>query len=85
MACSVGIMMDPEERKRYWRSRYRSFRNWRIVGHYNFKKEAQKEVTRLAEIWGCEAPLMGWDQNRRPGMCMYLHMTAIKLREVSNA
>ena len=56
MACRVGITMDPDERKRYWRSRYRSFRNWRIVSHYNSKREAQQEEARLAEIWGCEAP-----------------------------
>ena len=55
MACRVGITTDPEERKRYWQSRYRSLRNWRIVGQYNSKTKAQQEETRLAKIWGCEA------------------------------
>ena len=55
MACRVGITTDPEERKRYWQSRYRSLRNWRIVGQYNSKTKAQQEETRLARLWGCEA------------------------------
>ena len=55
MACRVGITTVPEERKRYWQSRYRSLRNWRIVGQYNSKTEAQREETRLAALWGCEA------------------------------
>ncbi len=59
MACRIGLTIDPDSRRRFWRSRYRSFRNWRIVDHYNSKREAQQEVTRLAKIWGCEAPPNG--------------------------
>ena len=52
MACRVGITTDPEERKRYWQSRYRSLRNLRIVGQYNSKTKAQQEETRLARLVG---------------------------------
>ncbi len=46
--------MDPEEQKQYWRSLYRSFRDWEIVTRCHSKFNALEDKTRLAELWDCE-------------------------------
>ncbi len=55
MACRVGITTNPIGRRRYWASRYRTLRNWRIVGRYSTKTAAQRRENQIARIRGCVA------------------------------
>ncbi len=53
MACRVGMTTDPEERKRYWKSKYPNLYDWDILGHYSSKSEAQAAETQFASEYKC--------------------------------
>ena len=53
MACRVGMTTNPEERKQYWKSRHPDLWNWQILGHYEYKKDAQAAEIAIADKYGC--------------------------------
>ncbi len=55
MACRIGITTDPDERKQYWQSRCRGFKNWRILERGLTKAQADAAEQRLAKQHNCEA------------------------------
>ena len=71
MACRIGITTDTEERKRYWQSQCRGFRNWRVIKCGLTKSEAQAMETQLAKAHGCDAHPGGPDSGRRD-WCVYV-------------
>lgn len=61
MPCRVGITTNPDERKRYWQNRVVGFSNWRILGTYQSKQQAQEHENRYAHATGCIAHAGGPD------------------------
>ena len=55
MACRIGITADPDERKRFWKGKYRKFDKWEILSTHRSKSAAQAAETKLAEKHGCTA------------------------------
>lgn len=54
MNCRVGMTTDVEERKRYWKNQKPNLRDWKILGTYNTKREAQEAEKRFAQKYGCD-------------------------------
>ena len=48
MGHHVGITTNPEERKKYWTEKDPAIRNWKILGKFNSKSEAQFAQSRYA-------------------------------------
>ena len=61
MPCRVGITTNPTERKAYWERQVIGLSNWRILGTYPSKQEAQAHETRYAASSGCQAHAGGPD------------------------
>ena len=53
MPCRVGMTQYPYTRRDQWKEKHPTLRNWKILGEYNSKKEAQKKETQFALIYGC--------------------------------
>jgi hypothetical protein len=61
MPCRVGITTDPGERRARWQSQVVGFINWKILGSFMSKSEAQQYETRYAKKYGCRAAPGGPD------------------------
>lgn len=61
MPCRVGITTRPGERKAEWERSVVGLRNWRILGTYSTKREAQDHEDRYARQNGCQASHGGGD------------------------
>lgn len=55
MPCRVGISTRPEQRKSEWEREVIGMTNWKILGKYPIKKEAQEHENRYARTTGCKA------------------------------
>jgi len=55
MPCRVGITTDPATRKAAWQSQVVGFANWRILGTFRNREEAQQCETNYAARYGCHA------------------------------
>jgi hypothetical protein len=61
MPCRVGITTRPEERKAEWEREVVGLTNWRIVGEYTKREQAQEHENRYAAQTGCQASHGGAD------------------------
>lgn len=61
MPCRVGITTNPELRKRQWEAKVVGLTNWRILGTYRNRAEAQDREDKYAERHGCRAHHGGAD------------------------
>ncbi len=55
MSCRVGMTTDVVARKKYWQSQHSNFRNWKILGTYRSKAEAQESEKEFAKQYSCKA------------------------------
>lgn len=55
MPCRIGMTTNPDARKKDWKARHPTLRNWKILGEYDSKTKAQKAETEFAEQYGCKA------------------------------
>ena len=53
--CRIGITTDLRDRLNYWRSKHPTLRNWKVLGRYNTKTEAQRAENILARRNFCVA------------------------------
>lgn len=61
MPCRVGITTNPQERKAYWQNQVVGFSDWKILGTYATKQQAQEHEDRHAKRYGCTAHAGGPD------------------------
>ena len=61
MPCRVGMTTDPESRRASWENKVVGLTNWRILGKYRSREEAQASETRYASRYGCQASPGGPD------------------------
>ncbi len=61
MPCRVGMTTDPETRRTYWESQVVGLTNWRILGKYSRREEAQQHESQYASKYGCRAHAGGAD------------------------
>lgn len=61
MPCRVGISTRPEQRKIEWEREVIGMTNWKTIGKYSTKKEAQEHENRYARKTGCQASHGGPD------------------------
>lgn len=47
--------MNPDRRRREWKRVHPTLSNWKVLGRYNSKSEAQTQENFLAQQYGCEA------------------------------
>lgn len=62
MPCRVGITTNLKKRKSYWESKVVGLKNWRVLGTYNSRKNAQDHEDSYAQSFGCEAHHGGKDK-----------------------
>ena len=55
MPCRVGITTDPNARRAYWQTQIIGLTNWRILGSYRSRLQAQQYETQYAARYGCQA------------------------------
>ena len=55
MACRVGITTNPDRRMREWLGKHPHLTNWRVVGPYRTRKEAQDAESVLAFQLNCHS------------------------------
>lgn len=55
MPCRVGITTDPETRRASWENQVVGLTNWRILGKYRSRAEAQQHESQYASKYGCRA------------------------------
>lgn len=55
MACIVGMTTNPDRRKKERKEEYPNLYDWRIMGTYGTKSEAQREENRIARRHGCDS------------------------------
>lgn len=53
ITCRIGITMDPERRKKEWKQKYPTLRDWTILGVHKIKSAAQTQSTAEAKRLGC--------------------------------
>ena len=61
MPCRAGITTRPEERRAEWERQVVGLTNWRILGTYRSRQEAQAHENRYAQQTGCRAGAGGSD------------------------
>jgi len=61
MPCRVGITTDPDARRAFWDNQVIGLTNWRILGKYRIRAEAQQYETQYASRYGCHASPGGAD------------------------
>ena len=55
MPCRVGITTDPDRRKREWKFRHPTLKNWEIVSWHRTRSAAQQKEDEIAHSLGCDA------------------------------
>ena len=71
MPCRVGITTDPDRRKREWKFRHPTLKNWEIVSWHKTKSAAQQEEDALADFLDCVASPGGAGQEHAD-WCVYV-------------
>jgi len=61
MPCRVGMTTDPESRRAFWENQVIGLTNWRILGKYRSRSEAQQHEIQYASRYGCHASPGGAD------------------------
>ncbi len=61
MPCRVGITTNLAQRRAYWENQVIGLSDWRTLGTYNNKADAQAHETRHAASYGCQAHAGGAD------------------------
>lgn len=77
MPCQVGITTRPEERRAEWARAVVGMRNWRVIGRYARREEAQSHEDRYARQFGCNASHGGPDA---PGPWFVYRFDYMRLR-----
>lgn len=54
MPCQVGMTTNPEERKKQWKSKYKSLTNWEILYKCSSKSDAQDKEIKVAKARRCD-------------------------------
>ena len=61
MPCRVGMTTDPDTRQSFRENQVVGLTNWRILGKYMNRAEAQQRESQYASTYGCQAHAGGAD------------------------
>lgn len=53
MTFIIGVTTDPDIHKRHWQERYPNLHEWKILGRYSSRIEAEKRGHNIAKRYGC--------------------------------